>query len=94
MKKNLEKKYKLYDIITKYDKINLKNNLDDNCDKKEEDENAKNDINKEKKNKNKSKKNKRKKGHRKNISSSSSENDSDFDSNPMVLLLGIPCFFL
>ena len=81
MKKNLEKKYKLYEIITKYDKVGLKNSLDENIDKKEEDENSKNNIDKEKKNKKKSKKNKRKKYHRKNISSSS-EKDSDFDSSP------------
>ena len=82
MRNNLEKKYKLYNLITKYDKIDLKSNLvDEDFDKKEEEEDNDNNINKEKKNKKKSKKSKRKKYSRKNISSSS-EKDSDFDSSP------------
>ena len=80
MRNNLEKKYQLYNIITKYDNIKLGNDFDENINKNEEDEDINNKKNKEKKNKNKSIKNKRKKGHNKNISSSSEE--PDFDSSP------------
>ena len=80
MRNNLEKKYQLYNIMTKYDNIKLENDLDENINKNEEDEDINNKKNKEKKNKKKSIKNKRKKGHNKNISSSSEE--SDFDSSP------------
>ena len=80
MRKNLEKKYQLYNIITKYDNMNLGNNLEENINKNEEDEDINNKKNKEKKNKRKSNKNKKRKGHNKNISSSSSE--AEFDSSP------------
>ena len=83
MRKNLEKKYKLYNLITKYDNLDLNNNnIDENLDKNEENEEEINDKkNKEKKNKNKLKKNKKNK-HRKNISPSSSDNEEYFDSSP------------
>ena len=80
MRKNLEKKYQLYNIITKYDNMNLGNNLEENINKNEEDEDINNKKNKEKKNKRKSNKNKKRKGHNNNISSSSSE--AEFDSSP------------
>ena len=54
MRNNLEKKYKLYNLITKYDKIDLKSNLvDEDLDKKEEEEDNDNNIKKDKKNKKK-----------------------------------------
>ena len=82
MRQNLEKKYKLYNLITKYDNIYPGNNNDENSDKKDnEDEDINDKKNKEKKNKKKSKKHKRKKKCDKNKYSSSSD-DSDFDSSP------------
>ena len=85
MRKNLEQKYKLYNKMTKYDNIELGNNLEENSNKNEEKEEKEEEINnkknKEKKNKKKSKKNKIRKKHDKNSSSSSSDN-SDFDSSP------------
>ena len=75
MKKNLEKKYKIYNLITKYDNIDLKNNPEENL---EEEENKDNKENKDKK---KSKKHKNRKKNKKKRASSSSE-DSDFDSSP------------
>ena len=82
MRKNLEQKYKLYNIMTKYDNIELANTLEENSNKNEEkEEEINNKKNKEKKNKKKSKKDKKRKKHDKN-SSSSSSNNSDFDSSP------------
>ena len=82
MRKNLEQKYKLYNIMTKYDNIERANNLEENSNKNEEkEEEINNKKNKEKKNKKKSKKDKKRKKHDKN-SSSSSSNNSDFDSSP------------
>ena len=82
MRKNLEKKYKLYNLITKYDNLDLNNNnIDENFDKNEEEEEINDKKNKEKKNKNKLKKNKKNK-HRKSISPSSSDNEEYFDSSP------------
>ena len=80
MRENLEKKYKLYNIMTKYDNINLGNDQDENINKNEDDEDINNKKSKEKKDKKRPIKNKRKKRHNKNISSSS--NESDFDSSP------------
>ena len=80
MRKNLEKKYKLYNLITKYDNIDLDNNTDDNLDNKEEDEEINNKKNKEKKNNKKSKIEKKRKKHKKNILPSSEEEEEEFDS--------------
>jgi len=80
MRNNLEKKYQLYNIITKYDNIKLGNDLEEDINKNEENEDINNKKNKENKNKKKWIKSKRKKGHNKNKSSSLEE--SDFDSSP------------
>ena len=82
MRKNLEQKYKLYNIMTKYDNIELANTLEENSNKNvEKEEEINNKKNKEKKNKKQSKEDKKRKKHDKNASSSSSDN-SDFDSSP------------
>ena len=78
MQKNLEKKYKLYNLITKYDNVGLQNNLEENPSKIEEDENINTKKNKKIKIQKSYKKDKIKKSHKKNISAS----DSDFDSSP------------